>query len=383
MDWAAGNGGINNDDFSHAAEGEASWTEARTGEVPWRSAGGLTPNITKPASRYVGLPLAVGTISRDNSALTVGGARLLSYLQQSQRAGLGFDLLLKLEDEEENRWGTELAILSSNFGDHEDIASKRPRLDFEVELRAPGVRLEEEFVLETGMDYVLPPVHHRGRTVLLSAEIAPDGPGVPPAIFLRGGEAGRSPEEVNWQVFDQPVVRQWQWSQFKLSNAHNRLPWGEPFSVSLSETWVQPGPREQQLPEMVLIAPSGKRYRVEGRAPPGLEYLVEFQPDELGLWRYGWSFRPTPERPLGGHQGEGVFYVDTHFGNCEGEKLEEFANYIISSLSSHGYTDPSVQVNVNGFVRWVARYAEKGPLEKQTSERLLNEVKEALVDAGG
>jgi hypothetical protein len=375
--WEAGLGGRRQNDFSPAAPGEAWWNEARLGELAWPAPGALEPAAGQQRRGYRDLPVGVGAIVSSDTTLTIGGDRLLDYLRDSNERHGALSLLLKLEDEEEDRIGTELAFLASNFGDVNDALSKRPRLDFEIEIPYAAETVSDDFVVEAGTEYLTKVLTHRGRTVLLSATVS-QSKAIAQGLFVRGGSIGDSIAETEWEVFTNPILRRWDWSQFRIASPLRWLSWGDSIKLDLHETWVWPGPREKQLPELLLIAPSGRTHRVQARATPDLHYVMEFEPDEFGLWKYGWSYRPTPTRLLGGHQGDGVFFVGNAEGDGESAKLEELSIYIIENVRRLGYRDAVLQSKVNVFVRWAVRYGRKGPEEKETSERLLAAVREAL-----
>ncbi len=379
-EWGAGKGGIRQDDFSRAAPGEASWTDARAEELAWTAPGALTPDAEGPGNRYLVPALAVGVLAEDDAALGLKGGAVAEYLQEVYEAGSTFSVLLKLEDDEEDRWGTELAILSSNFGSERDAYSKRPRLEFELEVPGRARASELAYALEAGTEHVAPPLRHAGGTVVISLDLE-EGDGIPPALFIRGGEAGQAPVDVAWEPYRYPLVREWDWSQVKLAAPAQRLGWGDTLRFDLQETWVRPGPPEKQVPEMVLVSPSGRQMRVLARPESEFWYRFEFLPDEFGLWRYGWSFRPTRTRPLGSHEGEGVFYVGIPGGPTAGQRLEQLAEHLIASLEEVEFKDPVVQNNIGGFTRWAAAFRLKGPEEKQAADRLLELVHEALVIA--
>jgi hypothetical protein len=377
-DWNAGEGGINRDSFSAPAPGEVSWTAARTGERLWTVPGVLDPGVRIGSGP---LPLAMGTITQAGGPVTISGENLLPYLQRCLNTGRTFDLLLKLDDAEEDQWGTETAILTSNFGNERDIVSKRPRLDFDIEIDRPAISLEKDFVLESGMQYELPIMKHKGRRILLAAEVLSAAPGVIPEIWIRGGTLD-DPQASEWTPLTFPLERRWDWSQIKLSAAPNRLQLGELFSIQLLETWVQPGPREKQVPEMILIAPSGKLYTSQGRFVAPLSYRIDFQPNELGLWRYGWTFTPiknSPDgTPPGSHQGEGFFFLDRSISDSTEDKFRGEAKKLISTLQNKKFTEPADQVQFNSFLRSAASYARRGEAERRTGERLIREMRDAL-----
>lgn len=371
--WAAGAGGRTRNDFSSAAPGEATWTEARSGEVAWAEPGALRAGTE---------PVGLGLLARGDSSLVMEGPRLTEYVQWSYSRNRALDLLFKLEDEEEDRFGTELGIFSSQFGDNRDAFSRRPCLDMTVELPGPASSYTENFVLEPGMAHVSAVFKHEAGRVLLAAETDDGGSlereMVGPAIFARGGPSDLPPDSAEWKRLWHPIAVDWDWSQFKVSVPPNLVSWGDTFSVNLLETWVQPGPREKQTPELALVAPSGAVHRVRGRATAGLRYEMKFRPMELGLWRYGWSFRPTPTRPLGGHEGEGVFYVMPSFGHDGLRRLKEFAGRLVRWTRQTGPATPALQTNVDGFVRWATGVSQSDAEQATTVDSLIAEVRAAV-----
>lgn len=371
--WAAGAGGVKRNDFSSAAPGEATWTEARAGELAWAEPGALHAGTE---------PVGLGLLTRGDRSVVIEGSRLTEYVQQSYSRNRALELLLKLEDEEEDRFGTELGILSSQFGDDGDAFSRRPRLDMTVELPGPASSYAEGFVLEPGMAHVSAIFRHEAERVLLAAEtgggVGTEREMVAPAIFVRGGPSELPPDSAGWKRLWHPIAVDWDWSQFRVSVPPNTVSWGDTLSVNVLETWVRPGPRDKQTPELALIAPSGAVHRVKGRPTTGLRYEMQFRPTELGLWRYGWSFRPTPTRPLGGHEGEGVFYVMPAYGQGGLKRLEEFAGRLVRWTRRTGPSTPALQTNVAGFVRWATGIAERDAEHATTADSLIAEVRAAV-----
>jgi hypothetical protein len=306
---------------------------------------------------------------------------MTEYVQRSYARHRALDLLLKLEDEEEDRFGTELGIFSSQFGDDGDAFPRRPRLDMTVELPGPASIHTEGFALEPGMAHVSSVFEHEAERVLLAAETKGGGGTrrlVGPAIHVRGGPTDLPPDSAEWHRLSCPITVDWDWSQFRVSVPPKSVSWGDTFSVSLLETWVQPGPREKQTPELALVAPSGTVHRVRGRPVAGLRYLMEFRPTELGLWRYGWSFRPTPTRPLGGHEGEGVFYVMPAYGDDGLERLTEFAGRLVRWARHTRPDSPALQTNVAGFVRWAVAIGDSDAERATAVDSLIAEVRAAV-----
>lgn len=355
--WDAGRGGVQRDDFSAPAPGEASWMEGEAGRLAWPAPGALPRDVDDPNRPYSIAPLAVAMVDRSDYGLEIESEALVDHLESRIRDGRTFDVLLKLDDQEEDRWGTEFAFLSSEFGDDRDVVSKRPTLEFDIEMSMPAAEYDWDFVLEPGTEFVLPPV--RGDrsmdSLLVVAELSSDRleSTVPPQIYMRGGSIDDTTASA-WVPVHGPAYVDWDWLQLKVSAAPNPIAWGDRFEVRLLETWVQPEPREQQVPELALIAPSGKVHRVAGRPDGPTEYVLTFTPTELGLWRYGWSFRPTPVRPLGGHQGEGVFHVGVPTGEDRLVRLAQMAEHVADIADDGPPRRKDYQTKLNGFIRWAS-----------------------------
>jgi hypothetical protein len=373
-DWAAGEGGVNRDSFSQAARGEANWNESRAGISTWDSPGVLLPGADQP--------IGMKAVSEDDGLIVIASPELDQFLVESVSGSQGLSVLLKLGDEEENRWGTEIGILSSEFGARPDIRPKRPRLDFTLSLPNRNLNQRRHFILEVGGEDIMPVVRHESENVMISASLAKetgdpsDAIFVEPHIFVRGGLDNEDSHR-EWEPLENPIVRRWDWSQVKISLRPNSISLGMDFNLSLLETWVNPGPRTKQRPELVLIAPSGEVHRTSGE-PKGLHYIMAFRPYEPGLWRYGWSFLPRPQSPPNSHQGEGVFFVATPVGEEEEQALREYAQYLIQSVAHGGLANKYDQYRINTFTRWAARFAAQGQAEKILSDKLVRQVREEV-----
>jgi hypothetical protein len=370
-DWGPGEGGTGHDSFSDAAPGEADWNQARAGQRPWPAPGALAPGEA---------PIGMGLITGGDRRVVVEGEGLARYVERCLRQHRSFDVLLKLADAEEDRWGTELALLASDFGDDKDLASKRPTLEFDATPTQGGTTVEAGFELEPGGKQAFGPFRLAGPRALLAAAVVPpegDGGGAPPRVWVRGG-TGQPTDLGHWTPFDVPEVRDWDWFQVMLSGAPFRVPLGDDVTLTLREFWVRPGPREAQRPNMVVVAPSGRAYVVDARAEPDTWYRIDFSPDEPGLWRYGWSFLPTPDRTPGSHQGEGLFFAEPPSGPAEVTQLKAFAERLVAELKAKKETDPTDQARINALVRWAAVYGHGGPAQKKAADQVLAQLRAAV-----
>jgi hypothetical protein len=292
--------------------------------------------------------------------------------------GKPVELLAKLAGREEDQWGTQVALLSSEFGDVRDLASKRPCLDLEIHLPFEMTSFDHDFVLEGGMELELPPIESLGGDVLVAASVTGGGTGAaPPLLSLRGGRGAGPPDA--WSPLTLPVRRRDTWLQIKVAAAPHVIELGTSFRVELREPWVSPGPRELQLPELVAIAPSGALHRVSGQPEDSVRYVVSLEPEELGLWRYGWSYLPWEAIPPGAHQGEGLFFVRVPRGRGEEEALETLARSVEESARRGGASDPILQYQWNAFLRSVSESEVAGRLPPERADALVKRVRGALV----
>ncbi|MFQ5963568.1 MAG: hypothetical protein ACE5KZ_04710 [Candidatus Scalinduaceae bacterium] len=363
--WGEGLGGVKKDNFSRAALGEVSWNEERAGQLSWPAPGALIPDTVAP--------LAVGIIDSDDKEVILSSESLRIYVEECLHKDRSLDLLLKLDDQEEDCYGTEMALETSDFGSIKDAFSRRPKLSMEIEFPYPYMSFEKEFTIESGKKCLLPVIKHYDNEVLLTATVLNDTEKISPHVWVRGGKTGDLPQN-NWERLDKPLVRPWEWSQIKLAMP-NCIKLGDKFAVNLLEGWISPGPREKQLPEMVAIAPSGKIHIIIGSSS-NLSYKIQFLPDELGLWKYGWSF--IPYKVSSRHQGEGLFCVEVPDDLSQEEKLKDYANKLIALLKNKGRNDFSVQYKINSTIRWATGFARKGERENDLSQDLLKKIREVV-----
>lgn len=301
--WVEGRGGSIHDNYTGVVKGEVTWVDARHEEQPWEFPGALDPGV---------MPLALGVYEKDASPVSFSSPLLTDHIQRQIRQGKNLDVVLKLDDEEEDRWGTEVGFYSSEFGDNKDIPDKRPRLDMTLALPHPVVEEEYKYSLEPGGEFVSKHLSHPNAKLLLVADFAADEQAenadlVYPDVWVRGGK-GEYDEKAAWVRLGNPMEVEWDWSQFKLSTRLNEL--AEPqMRLTLPEYWVTA--RFLNLPHMLLLSPSGKVHETWALVPPWdpYTYVFAFPPDEPGLWRYIWFYLPTREVRLHTHENRGMFYA--------------------------------------------------------------------------
>jgi hypothetical protein len=107
---------------------------------------------------------------------------------------------------------------------------------------------------------------------------------------------------------------------------------------------------------------------------------MRFVPDELGLWRYGWSFRPSPVYPPGSHEGEGLFFVEIPApAEASIERLESLAEDLIAAAGEVDIRGSRFQTRLNNLVRWGARIEQTGSsADSLAAVELLRAVRSAV-----
>ena len=146
------------------------------------------------------------------------------------------------------------------------------------------------------------------------------------------------------------------------------------FRVEICEPWVVPGPRTEQRPELILVAPSGRIHRKRGEVLPPLSYRMEIVPDEPGLWKYGWCFSPAEESPAAGNRGGGVFYVDA----TDPSVVENFARALIAEFGDKETADLSDQYRFNAFLRLAAEHRLQSEEQRERADKWIAEVRRLL-----
>ncbi len=379
-EWSPGYGGVDRNSFSPAAPGEVTWNEARTGEEPWPAPGALAVNGQEPAAYYQVQPLATAHWRRGQAELVFQGPRLAEYIDRVKQQGrASINVLVKLDDTEEDAWGTETGIFTSDFGDDKDFPSKRPKLDLWLGGMTPVIDERYPFVLEAGMRSAEYTVSLPGGRSLVAVEIEPTEPmQAPPEIWVQTGPP--SGEQGEWERYVSPLVTEEGSLTIQLNTALNAVEWGDPFQIDLLETWVQPGPRSEQVPEILLLAPSGRLYRVLGTPVSDVAYQIVAQPREVGLWRYLWSFAPMPVTPPNGHVGTGLFFVTITPSAANVQRLNAFAAHVEQELQSVPVYDLGVQQQINALVRLTSRFAYSGASDGASDLPSLRSLRERMAD---
>jgi hypothetical protein len=280
--WNPGEGGIQQDNVSPPARGEAWWNAARFGEEGWGLPGvgyyGSGPDADTPATA-----LGDARYFPGDSLLVFSGAGLNAHVQEQASSGGAVQLLLKTSDVDEDRVGSLVTVYSADYGDSRNDARK-PTL--EVHWSSPGERalLREWMVLEHGRATTAGPFPlPSGGWV--SAEFATAEGYEAPLVEVRGGETPS--DTASWTAPSGPLVNEWSWLQVRIRALHDPVPVGSPFSFDIRDTWVLEEP-SQAVVRVAFLSPSGVRSLVSPTYQGRYTWRVSFVPNEVGAWRYRW-----------------------------------------------------------------------------------------------
>jgi hypothetical protein len=144
-------------------------------------------------------------------------------------------------------------------------------------------RREVPIRLEYGRVHVLPSLEASEGDWIAHTFIADDAFGIP-SLEIRPANTGGGWLELGG------IRRLSAGSQrLRVIAARRPLPLGHRFTARLTDTWVTTGPPEDQLVEWTFVSPCGNTYSVMARYAGGFRWEVEFDPDEIGPWRYRWT----------------------------------------------------------------------------------------------
>lgn len=374
LEWKEGRGGVDLDDFSGAARGEVDWLSARAGEVAWPAPGALQQTPSGNGRAYSVSALATAMVVGDNRWLRFSGPLLTEYVDSLRAEGdLSASFLVKLDDAQEDHWGTEMAFLTSQYGIESDYRSRRPLLVLDVDVPGPRTVLDVPFTLEAGEELELPRPPVANQMALMAADIEGSG-GIPPQVAIETREGGGSMPLHNPTTVSGDV-------KLTLSAAPHPMELGRSVALAVTASWIKPGPRSVQVPDFMFIAPSGTIHHVRADSADHRSFVVNFTPLELGLWRYAWTFRPGPEWPQDSHRGEGIFSVAPPRGATEADRLREFTELVLNPDSIGSNSPQTQRARANSLIRWNRRYRLRNEKAETFSDSLLEQIR-AVLPAG-
>ena len=347
--WNSGRGGRKLDNRSPPEPGDAWWLEAKAGELAWQEAGCSFGSDDHPNADRASHPLANMRLFFPQESLLFSGPRLASHIQDLVSRSKPLDVLIKASKSDEEIPGSIKTFFSCEFGDDFN-PERRPCL--EVEWSAPALWVDEwPFVLEPGETYTLKPrrpFFEMEGNVTLAASVrldsAADGGGVQPEVHAAGWQAeGRGvavPISLEIPLQGSPVDG----FEIRISTATNQIRAGERIFITLLETWAPLVSRPDDLiVHFQFISPSGRLLQVTARHVGCYRYVVDFLPDEMGIWSYSWNVR-TDHR-FKDQEGKGHFTVVRGEGQPYLKALAFFTNAAVRTARRHKGLLPRRQVH--------------------------------------
>ncbi|MCP5057504.1 MAG: DUF5060 domain-containing protein [bacterium] len=288
-DWSPGSGGTLRNNTSRPAPGEVWWRDIGFGEQPWRLPGAGFASDTDSRPDTGAMPLASAHYEPGEPHLTFESARLTSYVQRRAQAHEPLLFLLKLSDPLEDTTGLVLFVYSADYGEHK-APLRRPRLRVSWTSPAEFAGRREAIIVEPGRSIVLPRLEAPGAGQF-AVSFAPEAGSEPPWIEVRGG-AGAAEEP--WQAVAGAIRADWDWLEVRVLAARNPVAFGATFETEIRDTWIRTRAPEDQRVPFEFIAPSGSVHHLDATYLGDFRWAVEFEPTELGRWRYSWSHDFVP-----------------------------------------------------------------------------------------
>lgn len=284
-DWGPGSGGIYNNNISVPKDGEVWWNDAFFGETPWGLPGAGLASRDHPEGDTDVMPLADALYHPGESRLLFTSDELASYIARRVNAGKPLLFLLKACDHHEDLPGSMLELCSGDYGDAYNTRL-RPCLTLEWKSHAEVERFEEPIFLEYGRRYYCRPDGLNGGRMAAVSFWSQDGYEIP-SVATRDSDDADSYQVPIGKPFEvkQGIV------ELQVTAAHEPVLLGSAFEAELSETWVIAAPPEQQTVAWVFISPTGKKHKVVSEYQGRFRWRVQFNPDEIGRWRFYWRHR--------------------------------------------------------------------------------------------
>jgi len=296
-DWDPGMGGTLQDNVSPPARGEVWWNDRGYDEQPWGLPGAGYASDEDPAADTKASPLAEAWYQPGDEKIRFSSVELASYVTMRLRASRPLLFLVKLTDYHEDISGSLLLVYSGNHGDSRN-AVRRPQLTLAWRSAAELTTVERPVFVEHGRSLDLPTVDTR-EVSFLTATFAADAESTLPTLSIRGAAGGGVTE---WGRMPAVARPEWDSVQVRVTAASNVVALGKEFTAELMNTWVRSAPPEEQAVPWKFTSPAGFGHEVGAEYLGDFRWLVRFEPNELGIWRYRWSeqFEGAPEESAEG-----------------------------------------------------------------------------------
>jgi hypothetical protein len=300
-DWDPGGGGALHDNTSPPVKGEVWWGDVAYQQESWGLPGVGFASDSHPQADTAAMPLAEVLYTPGDEELLFASEALARYVEMRVAEGKPLLFLLKLSDYLEDEPGTLIHLYSGSHGDRMNPI-RRPKLRIEWESHAEITQLEQEVFLEFGRSLTLPRLETSGAT-FFAASFVPEPGHETPTIEIRAGRGG---EVSPWQRTLPSRSGPWSSVQVRLLAARNPIPLGERFESELYDSWIRTAPPEEQHVVWTFLSPTGSTYSMDARYEGDYRWRLEFEPQELGRWRYFWTQQFTRKRY---RSADGVFDV--------------------------------------------------------------------------
>ncbi len=303
-DWSPGRGGARGNNTDPPEVGDVWWAERAHAEEEWGLPGVGFASDEHPDADTEAMPLAEASWRLPQPLVVFESEALAAYAERRGRRGEPLLFLVKLDDYTEDEPHTLFAYYSGNVGTLRNPV-RRPRLVLEWESRDELARVEREIHLEHGRTLELPALEGASERLLAASFIPAEGH-ERPILEVRGGK------DDDWRDATHPVQVSGGPVRVRLVAARDPLPLGQPFRGEFRDTWLTSAPPEEQIVPWTFISPRGEHHVLEAHYVGDYRWEVEFQPTELGRWRYFYetSFTGPPGREHPPHRsGDGFFDV--------------------------------------------------------------------------
>lgn len=316
-DWDPGKGGEQEDNTSPPEKGEVWWNEARAEEQEWALPGAGFAATDHPDRDTDACPLAEAWCSPDQERLTFSSRPLTEYIDSRIAGDRPCLFLLKLADVMEDRPGSLVDLYSANHGDSMNV-DRRPSLTLDWE--CPAEMHETRCVrLEYGREIPGPTLECGNGDWVASSFRTAEGY-ESPTIEVSGLQ--RNDRDPAWEKMRRPIKASGGPLTFRVSAVKNPVTLGSRFQARVRDTWVTKGPPESREVRWIFLSPTGVEHEATGDYQGDYSWNVEFQPDEVGRWRYTWRHDFTSD-PYEGQTG--VFDIVPADRGSICEEIEELS----------------------------------------------------------
>lgn len=291
-DWNPGKGGTGQNNNSPPKRGEVWWGDVGFQEQSWGLPGAGYASDSDPQADTAAMPLAEARYHPGAKAIDFTSPRLSRYIESRAQSNQPLLFLIKLADYLEDVPGNQLALYSANYGAGREGSLRRPQLILEWEAAKETTSLHQDLFLEYGRTYRFPKIETPGATGFAATFESQTGYDRP-TIQIRGGN---DVDLSSWRPLTLPVQAAWDWVEVQVLAATDPIHHGSTFEAKIRDTWMTTGPPKDQEVLWTFISPYGISFEIVAKYLGDYTWGVNFQPEEIGRWRYSWTqqFIDTP-----------------------------------------------------------------------------------------